>query len=180
MSKFSDTTAIPPPASINSGLSPTGTILMAHFGIPGPKKTDCSQPTNAKLKKALVTADVGPFNVTGLKPAVASLKEIFAKIEQKDKTLYREIRCAGMLCCRLIRGSTRSYSIHSWGAAIDLYFGSGVVPLGRPLTHVGVLRAYPYFHNAGFYWGAEFKRADAMHFEVSKEKLQEWIKAKLI
>lgn len=179
-STFDDVFPIPPAAAMNSGLSPCGNSLMNHFGVPGPRLVNCSAVTNAKLKSKIITADVGPFNVTGLKPAVASLQRIFAKVQQNDKTLYREIKTAGMLCCRLIRGSKSSYSIHSWGGAIDLYCGAGVVPLGRPVTHLGVLRVYPYFHAEGWYWGAEFSRADAMHFEVSRQLTQEWIAKKLI
>jgi hypothetical protein len=173
--RFSDVTAIPPDAAMNSGLAPCGSSLMNHFGRPGPLRTDCSAVTNARLKALLVTRDVGPFRVTGLKPAVESIERICRRIEQNDKTLYRELKTAGMLCCRLIRGSRSTFSIHSWGAAIDLYCGSGVVPLGSPRTHIGVLRAYPYFHAENFYWGAEFSRRDAMHFEASRQLVADWI-----
>jgi hypothetical protein len=127
------------------------------------------------LKKFLVTRDVGPFNVTGLIPAVDSLERIFTKIQQDDPDLYNQIKTAGMLCCRLIRGAKRSFSIHSWGGAIDLYCGNdGVVPLGRPETHAGVLACYKYFHAEGWYWGAEFSRADAMHYELSEQLVARW------
>lgn len=172
---FAAETAIPPDDAMNSGLAPCGKSLLNHFGRPGPLRTDCSAVTNERLKSLIVTRDVGPFRVTGLKPAVASLTRIFTKVEQRDKELYKSIKTAGMLCCRLIRGSQSTYSIHSWGAAIDLYCGSGIVPLGRPTVHVGVLRLYPYFHSAGFYSGMEFKRRDSMHFEASRQLVEEWI-----
>lgn len=180
MSNYTKRVPIPAASSINSGLSPCGNSLLNHFGRPGPLKTDCSPPTNGKLKAKLVTKSVGPFRVTGLIPAVDSLTRIFAKIKTDDPELYNELKAAGMLCCRLIRGSKTSFSIHSWGAAIDLYCGAGVVPLGTPQTHAGLLKAYPYFHNEGWYWGAEFSRPDGMHFEVSSQKIAEWIAKGLI
>ncbi len=177
---FAARVPIPPDGAMNSGLSPCGNSLMNHFGRPGRLTVNCSDVTNERLKRLLITRDVGPFRVTGLKPAVASLQRIFAKVEERDKALYNSIKTAGMLCCRLIRGSQSTFSIHSWGAAIDLYSGAGVVPLGIPETHLSVLRLYPYFHAEGFYWGAEFRRRDAMHFEVSKETIQRWIAKEII
>lgn len=180
MSKLSDKIAIPADGAINGGLSPCGSSLLKIFGMPGALTKNCSPVTNTKLKRKIVTADVGPFRVTGLAPAVASLTRIFERVRTDKPQVYEEVRTAGMLCCRAIRGSVSSYSIHSWGCAIDLYFGDGVVPLGQPLTHRGILELYPYFQNEGWYWGAEFGRADAMHFETAAETVARWQKDGLL
>lgn len=171
----SDLIPVPRPWDINSRLSPLSNALMFDvFGKPGRLTRDCSPPTLPKLKRELVTESVGPFNVTGLRPLVASLKDLFAEVREKDRDLYEEVKTAGMLCCRAVRGSTTHFSNHSWGAAIDLYFGNkGVAPLGQPVTHRGVLKLYRAFHERGWWWGAAFSRVDSMHLEISKEKLLE-------
>ena len=168
-------TAIPPDDAMNSGLAPCGNSLMNHFGKPGRMTTNCSTVTNDRLERLIVTQDVGIFRVTGLKPAVSAIGRIAKRIQERDQALAKGLHTAGMLCCRAIRGSNRSWSIHSWGAAIDLYCGADVVPLGTPEVHVGVLRAYPYFHAEGWYSGMEFKRRDSMHFEASRQLVAQWV-----
>jgi hypothetical protein len=180
---FAATTSIPADGSMNSGLTPTSNSFMLNLlGVPGKKTENCSNITNAELKAKMVySVRVAPgVRISGLSPAVEAVREVFRQIKAADPRLYAECKTAGMLCCRLVRGSDRFFSNHSWGSAIDFYFGEGVVPLGTPKTHVGVLKLYPYMHAAGFYWGAEFSRRDAMHFECSAELLRQWRKQGLI
>lgn len=174
MPNYSARVRIPPKSAMNSGLSPTGSSLAKVFGRPGSLSRNCSPVTNEILLPLIVTRDVGPFRVTGFRPAVESLERIFNAVHTKEPELFKAIKTAGMLCCRAIRGSTRSYSIHSWGAAIDLYCGSGIVPLGLPLIHQGVLDLYPYFHEEGWYDGSEFRRNDSMHKEVAAQTVAKW------
>ncbi len=169
MKDYTKEVPIPAKSTLNNGLSPCGSSLAAIFGRPGSLTRNCSPITNETLLPLIETRDVGPFRVRGLLPAVHSLERIFNKVETKEPALFKSMKTAGMTCCRLIRGSTRSYSIHSWGGAIDLYTGADIVPLGAPRTDQGVLDLYPYFHEEGWYWGAEFRRNDAMHYEVSSQ-----------
>jgi hypothetical protein len=74
-----------------------------------------------------VTTDVGPFRVTGLRPAVESLAAIFLKVRR----LRPRLRTAGMMCCRNVRGSSRSISNHAWGTAIDMKIDGELVPARR-------------------------------------------------
>lgn len=183
MIDFSALTSIPPDDAINGGLtSPKNVFMMNLLGTPGKKSENCSNVTNPELKANMVYGvRITPsMRVSGLKPAIETLRAIFAQVKAADPRLYNECRTAGMLCCRLQRGSDTLFSNHSWGTAIDLYFGDGVVPQGQPKTHVGLIKLYPYFHNAGFYWGAEFGNPDGMHFEASVELLKKWRKAGLI
>lgn len=135
---------------------------------------DCAAVTNAKLKDLMVTQSVGPFRVTGLRPAVESLRQILAKVKSERPDLYAEVRTAGMLCCRAVRGSKTSFSNHSWGTAIDLYFGDHVDALGDGKTTRGLLEIYRFFHAAGWFWGAAWERDDAMHFEAADETIRRW------
>ena len=105
---------------------------------------------------------------------------MFAKVKLQDPELYALIGTAGMTCCRLVRGSDTQWSNHSFGFAIDITVGGDLIELGAKKISVGLLRLYPYFHSEGFFWGAEFRRPDAMHFEVSTEKFLEWRNKKLI
>lgn len=179
MSNYSREVPIPARSTLNNGINSCGSSLANIFGRPGRLTVNCSPITNELLLPLIVTRDVGPFRVTGLRPAVESLERIFDRVHSQKPQLFKEIKTAGMTCCRLIRGSSRSYSIHSWGGAIDLYTGDDIVPLGAPRTDLGVLECYSYFHSEGWYWGAAFKRNDAMHYEVSaqwvaRQKAAKW------
>lgn len=73
-----------------------------------------------------------------------------------------------MLCCRLVRGSRQTASNHSWGVAIDLKIDGELDRPGDGFVQSGLLRAYRFFHEEGWYWGAGFRREDAMHFELAE------------
>ncbi|WP_146202720.1 hypothetical protein [Deinococcus irradiatisoli] len=75
MTNFAARVQIPKRGTINSGLSycrPQTAVEI--FGMPADQlPINCGTPTSPRLKAALLTESVGPFRVTGLKPAVASL-----------------------------------------------------------------------------------------------------------
>jgi len=73
-----------------------------------------------------------------------------------------------MLCCRYVRGSKKVISNHSWGTAIDLTIAGRLDPPGDGFTQVGLLKLYRFFREAGWYWGAGFRREDSMHFELAE------------
>jgi len=174
MDKLSDRVPIPPKQTINTNLSPaTEQIMLRKFGKPGALTDDCSTPTGKFLRRVKSGVDVGPFKVSGLDFAVESLRQIFEEVEHKAPHLAREVKTAGMLCVRHRRSNPARFSNHSWGAAIDLFFGRNVVPQGTALTHRGVLRLAPFFNRHGWYWGAEFSgdSVDSMHFELAEETI---------
>lgn len=171
---YSQLVAIPSP--INGGMTPTtATYMKSVLGVPGALTTDCSAVTNANLKKLIVTDNVGPFNVTGLKPAVNAIKGIFAKVKQDKPELYNQLGTAGMLCVRKVRGGS-DFSNHSWGTAIDMKMNSKLDAVGDGKTQLGLKELEPYFRAQKFYWGAGFggSREDSMHFEASKELMESW------
>jgi hypothetical protein len=176
MSKLAELIPTPSPESINSGLSYARQSTMIEcLGKPRTSlTTDCAAVTNARLKSLMVTESVGPFRVTGLKPAVVAIRQIFARVKAEKPQVYAEVRTAGMTCCRAVRGSKTSFSNHSWGTAIDLYFGDYVDRMDDDCTQRGLLELYPYFRAAGFFWGAEFSREDSMHFEAADETIRRW------
>jgi hypothetical protein len=118
---------------------------------------------------------VGPFTVTGYRPAVEALGRIFAAVEQEKPELYSQLETAGMLCVRQVRGGS-GFSNHSWGTAIDIRINGQLDEVGDGKTQLGLRELYPYFHNEGFYWGAAYSgdREDSMHFEASEQQVAKW------
>ncbi|MDE3250206.1 MAG: M15 family metallopeptidase, partial [Bacteroidota bacterium] len=118
--------------------------------------------------------DVGPFKVSGLSYAVESLKQIFDQVKMELPDVYNEVKTAGLLCIRSRRHNPSKFSNHSWGSAIDIYFGTAVLAQGIHQTQRGVYLLFPYFNNHGWYWGAEFSgdSVDSMHFELAEETIK--------
>jgi hypothetical protein len=172
MSKLSDRVPIPPKDRMNAHLTPaTEQIMLRKFGKPGALTKDCSTASGKFLRRVKSGVDVGPFKVSGLDFAVESLHQIFAEVEAKRPQVFREVKTDGMLCVRHRRSNPTRFSNHSWGAAIDLFFGRAAVPQGTALTHRGILLLAPFFNRHGWYWGAEFSgdSVDSMHFELAAE-----------
>jgi hypothetical protein len=163
-------------ASCNAKLSPANPRTLARL-LGEPRESygrDCQPPTSKEFARRIVYAvNVGPFKVTGEKLAVESLKLIMADIKANEPEIYAELGSAGMLCCRLVRGSKSAISNHSWGTAIDLTLSGVLDARGDGKVQRGLLAIYKYFHRHGWFWGAEFRIEDAMHFELSEQKVLE-------
>ena len=112
-------------------------------------------------------------NVNGFDLAVASLKEVLGEIKEVYPQLAYALDTNGMANCRPVRGG-KSYSNHSWGIAIDLTIHGQRDRRGNGLVQYGLTLIAPIFNKHGWYWGAEFSIEDAMHFEISQEKLYQW------
>ncbi|MBL8065040.1 MAG: M15 family metallopeptidase [Chthonomonadaceae bacterium] len=169
--KLSKLVSLPSKSSFNTGLSPCKPVTLTRL-LGSPREslgTDCQPVTHRELKKRIVTKDVGPFKVTGLDVAVNSLQRVLQAAKAGDPEVYDQVKSAGMLCVRLVRGSRSKPSNHSWGTAIDLHFGSQVDGRQDGLCQVGLLRLYRFFHAEGWYWGAGFSKEDSMHFELADE-----------
>jgi hypothetical protein len=173
---------VPIPGNINKGVSAAKQKTMLEiFGEPCPLAAECTAVTNSKVRKLLVTRDVGPFRVEGLKPVVDALTRIFERVKRDEPELYKAVGTAGVLCCRRVRrkpGATPSpnFSNHSWGTAIDLTIKGRLDPRGDGSTQFGILLLAPYFNEERFFWGAGFRgeSEDAMHFEASDELVRDW------
>jgi hypothetical protein len=163
------------PAGINSGLNAARQLTMkALLGSPrGSFGTDCQPVTDPILRNLIKTDDVGPFRVTGLSPAVDSLKEVIADIRQEQAEVFAGLGSSGMLCARLVRGSASAISNHSWGTAIDLNLNGNLDQRGNNKVQIGLSLIAPIFNRRGWYWGAGFPTEDGMHFELSDQKIRE-------
>lgn len=173
MARNSDRVAIPPKEDMNRNLSPAREQTMLRIlGTPGRLTRDCSDPTGAFARRVVVR-NVGPFRVQGLEFAVESLERIFAEVKEQHPDVFNEVKTEGLLCVRHRRTNPARFSNHSWGCALDLFFGSGVVEQGDEVTHRGNLILFPFFNKHGWYWGAEFggDAVDSMHFELAEETI---------
>lgn len=162
---------IPAPGDINSKYHAVSqTTMLKILGRPGDLTTDCSPVTNLKLKRRMITKTLpGGLRVTGLDVAVRSLSAIFDELMVAHPDLVPLIGSAGMLCCRAVRGSSITYSNHSWGCGIDLTINKVLTPQRASSCPQGLLTLYDHFHDHGWFWGAEFPVSDAMHFELAYE-----------
>jgi hypothetical protein len=180
---------IPKPArgTINQGLTAVNNAYMLQkFGHPRTAKDydfEGKSPTNPKLARAMVTADVGPFRVTGLGPAVTTLTAIMADIKKEHFEAYSQLKSWGMLNVRWVKTdgnkarepSKRSISNHSFGTAIDISFKGHIVDTqGNNKVYFGLALIAPIFNRHNWYWGAGFNTEDGMHFEASKGLVDSW------
>ena len=113
-------TPIPIPADINEGLtSAKNSTMLQILGMPRDTVDNkCRMPTNKPLVDLIVTDDVGPFRVTGMRLAVASLKRVMTRVQEAQPQVFSLLGTAGMACVRFIAGSNK-LSNHSWGCAIE-------------------------------------------------------------
>jgi hypothetical protein len=177
---FAKLVLIPP--DINRGVTKARQKTMLDiFGKPGALSEECTPVTNQKVKNFLITTNVGPFDITGIKPAVEALSRIFVKVKQEEPELFMQLGTAGMLCCRRIRRSpglppSTQFSNHSWGTAIDIKIKGALDPRGDGKTQLGLLMLHPFFNEEKFFWGAGFggSTEDSMHFEASNELVKKW------
>lgn len=154
--------------------------MLALIGNPRSTYDDkCREPDSARIESFMVSDDMGPFNVRGLGPAVQTLKLIMQDIRVEQPALFDRLSSAGMLCCRLVRGSTSAISNHSWGAAIDLKIDGKLDEQGNGMAQSGLFDIHPIFNRHGFFWGAAFGTEDAMHFEASDQLIRRWSAAGL-
>lgn len=150
-------------------------FLRDTFGLPDAQLGDeCGALTNPRLRDLIATEDVGPIRARLLAPALASLRTVFAEIETFEPELYARIASSGSLCVRLIRGSDTAASAHAYGLAVDLNIDGELDNFADGRTQLGLILLAEFFNKAGWIWGAGFSREDSMHFEVSREKIEEW------
>jgi hypothetical protein len=174
MDELSDRIPIPPKDTMNTGLSPAKqSTMLKKLGKPGALTKNCSSPTGKFKKRVKFGVDVGPFKVSGLDFAVESLRQVFAEAREQFPDAISQLKTEGMLCVRHRRKAPGMFSNHSFGTAIDLFFGKRVVDQGTHLTHRGIFQLFPFFNRHGWYWGAEFSGdfVDSMHFELAEETI---------
>ena len=162
--------------NVNEGLTHASSSFLKEFlGLPREELGDtCDEMENEKLKEMLVLENVGPIRVQMLRPAIISLKQVFRNVQVFEPELYARIRSSGSLCVRRVRGAELAASAHAYGLAVDLNIDGQLDTLGDGKTQLGLTILADFFKQEGWLWGAAFGREDSMHFEVSREKLEQW------
>ena len=173
---FSQVVLIANRRNVNDGMTvPNSTFLQEFLGLPREELgDDCEEVENEALAEMLVLEDVGPIKVRMLRPALVSLRQVFRNVQVYEPELYNRIRSAGSLCVRRVRGSETATSAHAYGLAVDLNIDGELDTLGDGKTQLGLTILADFFRQEGWIWGAGFGREDSMHFEVSREKLEQW------
>lgn len=124
-----------------------------------------------RLEKNMILWDVPEeLQISEALPKVIYLNKDLIEPLSRALTNLKENGLAGELkswdgCfnVRMVRGSTSSMSLHSWGVAVDVNAsenGLGQVPQLSP-------EFVACFTAAGFDWGGNFTRKDGMHFQLS-------------
>jgi len=164
--------------NLNQGLTVASpSFLVEKLGMPADSLGDsCQAMRNPRLAERLVLEEVGPVRVRMLQPAIDSLRRVFDKIYDADPDLFARIDTAGSLCVRRIRGTTNRVSSHAFGLSVDLNIDGYLDTLGDGRTQLGLTILADFFNEEGWIWGAAFGREDSMHFEVSREKIEEWLR----
>ncbi len=182
LGEYAKVVVIPDRRNRNKGLTVvTPSYLESLFGRPRDVLSDdCEPVTNPEFKERLVLEQVGPIRVNMMEPAARSLGEVFERIRFADPVLYDQINTSGSLCVRQIRGTNGRLSSHAFGLAIDLNIEGHLDNFTDGKTQLGLILLADFFKEAGWIWGAGFNREDSMHFEVSREKIEEWQRDGLI
>lgn len=175
-SDYASTVLIPDRRTLNAGLTvPSPSFLEGFLGRPRDVLSDrCEEMTNQNLAALVRADDVGPIRVRMLAPAIESLRRIFDEVEKTDRDLLERINTAGALCVRQIRGSRGRTSTHAFGLAVDINIDGQLDVFGDGKTQLGLLIMKDFFYAEGWVWGAAYGREDSMHFEVSRERIEEW------
>ncbi len=191
---FLEKIPVPPKTTFNVGLtSASNAVMVDLFGHPvknAKYRPDgkCTDINNATFKRLVDTRNVGPFRLTGIKPALDAITDIFARVKTEMPDLHTILQTDGMLCARFTKIKQRDGTIkiwpgvsnHTWGTAVDIKLAGHSDTQGDNLTMRGLLILSTFFNSAGWYWGAAFPTEDAMHFEVSRSLLSKWRKDGLI
>src|SRR3954451_22190173 len=118
------TQIIPIPAGINQGLhsAKNSTMLQILGRARDTFDHGCRPATRDPGKSLLVSEDVAPFRDPGIRPAIASLRDVLGRVKQAHSDVHVVLNTAGMFCARLSANS-HSISNHSWGTAVDISVG---------------------------------------------------------
>ena len=166
---------------INDGLSSAKEeTMISLLGTPRMPLTTVGQNERASdlVKRNVVTTRMSPlFRLTGLGPAVADVTRVLAQAFAAEPDLANVLSTEGMLSVRMRKPTDGSVSTHisnhAWGTAVDFKVVGFDAPANTGSTvprFIAIL--IPLLNAVGWYSGVGFH--DAMHFEVSEERIREW------
>jgi hypothetical protein len=132
----------------------------SDLGLHWPEAPKYIQPLQVPTGIVLKYGEKPVYRIFCNKDMHPALSEAFKNT--LDNGSYREFKTFdGCFNVRWVRGVPGSPSLHSWGLALD--FNARDNPLGGHSSWSGAF--VDSFKSAGFIWGGEFSRPDAMHFQ---------------
>ncbi len=170
------TRRVPVPDGINPQVSSAKQATMLAL-LGNPRSTydaNCREVTNLRLAAMIEVRTLGPTRVRGLRPAIDSLQAVLEDVRKEQPGVHAALGTAGMLCARLVRGSTTTISNHSWGTAIDITIDGDLDMRGDNRVQFGLTLIAPIFNRHGWFWGAGFRTEDGMHFEAGDALIRQW------
>jgi hypothetical protein len=180
---WSTRVAIPAANTFNQGVSQAGSTWMrSNVGnIPQPPCSNASPYTfynstvPASYRAQIETRSFGPnITITAHRATLDRLQTAFDQFRAYNAEAFGQLRSAGGFGVRQTINNgvcNGGISNHSWGTAVDLYFGTHVDPAGDDLTQAGAVQLASYMNMNGFYWGAGFGNRDDQHFELGQEAI---------
>ena len=165
-------------------MSAQESTMISALGPPMLPLTTTDQPERASaLVKTLAQTVTASKHVvvTGIRPAIASLRDILDKVFKSETATGHDFESVlgteGMLNVRYRKPTSgiasTKVSNHAWGTAIDFKIVGHNAPGntgGQIPRFVAVL--LPFMNKAGWYSGIGFH--DTMHFEVSDGMIRQW------
>ena len=136
------------------------TIAMQKFGLPN-ASNKCM--TLWDVPKELEIGVI-PKRIYCNKLMVEPLKKAFKALIETEHV--NELKTwDGCFNIRMIRGISTSFSLHSWGLAVDMNAFENQLYV-KPKLSEGFVKC---FEDAGFEWGGRWSiRYDGMHFELKE------------
>lgn len=180
MTRLADLVPLEPLLPLNVGVTNASEeTMISALGRPQLPLTWSDQPDRASpaVKKLLVDDSIGKVRVSGVKPAVESLKQILSAAFTDTPAIETSLTSAGMLAVRYRKPTSGivSYKIsnHAWGTAVDFALVGEEAP-GKTGDQIPYFIALllPHFLAAGWYSGIAFH--DDMHFEIADETIKAW------
>jgi hypothetical protein len=131
---------------------------LTKYGLPANESNMVLWPIPPEL-----TCPAFPKKIYCNKDLIEPLKKAFKLIS--ERSLASQVKSwNGCFAIRKKRGNNNSFSLHSWGVAIDInapWNGFGKTPtMSKELVAC--------FVEAGFEWGGNWKKPDGMHFQLAK------------
>jgi hypothetical protein len=177
MEEIDVSTVLPINTGLTSAKEPT---MVSMLGSPRlPLTTSCQNDRASSLvldlKETRTMTDL--FRLTGITPALDDVQAVLSKAFAAFPDLAKVLSTEGMMCVRFRKPTSgipsTKISNHSWGTAVDLKIKGFDAPGNTGDTiprFIAIL--IPLFNEIGWYSGVAFR--DAMHFEVSEERIRTW------
>lgn len=136
-----------------------------------------TSPSTRGFGQPCTTSDFTSARFFGLgthtwnKGALLPLEAVVQTVERLN--MWQPHTFSGSYSCRMVRGSTSTWSHHAWAVAVDFDAAQNCLGCSASSSEIGQHKPFVQtWIKYGFYWGGNFSsRPDPMHFEYDGPKL---------